>query len=218
MDEKEGAELEQEPNDAPDQERPHEVEPPAKRTRTRTRKIIVASGIAVVLIAAGVGFFVWHEQPRFCSAICHTPMDSYVEGYYSGDASLLSATHEKANVTCLQCHESKIDEQVTEAAHWVTGDYAFDEDSGKLLSRSDEFANKEMCLNKSCHNMSLDDLAQSTSTMAWNPHDFSEHGAVACGSCHKVHGQSTIVCSECHKEATKDVPAGWSFIPYGQEK
>ena len=37
--------------------------------------------VAVVLIAAGAGFWVWHEQPSFCNAICHTPMDQYNATY-----------------------------------------------------------------------------------------------------------------------------------------
>lgn len=192
--------------------------PAPKAKISRNRKITVVSIIAVVLIAAGAGFWVWHEQPSFCNAICHTPMDNYVEGYYSGDETLLSATHEQASVTCMQCHEPKIEEQVTEGIHWVAGSYAFDEESGQLLSRSEEFANKELCLNESCHNLTLDELAEKTNDMAWNPHNFSEHGETDCGSCHQVHAQSTIVCSECHKEATEDVPEGWTYIPYGEEK
>ena len=42
---------------------------------------IVVGVVAVVLIAAGAGFWVWHEQPSFCNAICHTPMDEYLETY-----------------------------------------------------------------------------------------------------------------------------------------
>ena len=42
---------------------------------------IVVGVVVVVLIAAGAGFWVWHEQPSFCAAICHTPMDEYLETY-----------------------------------------------------------------------------------------------------------------------------------------
>ena len=42
---------------------------------------IVVGVIAAVVVAAGAGFWVWHEQPSFCAAICHTPMDEYLETY-----------------------------------------------------------------------------------------------------------------------------------------
>ena len=53
--------------------------------RQRRRWPVVVAAVAVVLVAAGAGFWVWHEQPSFCNAVCHEPMDAYVEGYY-GDA------------------------------------------------------------------------------------------------------------------------------------
>ena len=39
--------------------------------------------------------------------------------------------HKKANVTCLECHEAKLSEQVAEGMSWVTRAYAVD-DSGDL--------------------------------------------------------------------------------------
>ncbi len=185
--------------------------------RKRRKGIVVGSIIAVVLIVAGAGFWVWHEQPSFCNAICHTPMDSYVDSYYADEGAEGSVvTHAKANVKCLDCHEAKIDEQVTEGIHWVSGDYVFDGNANVLESRS--FATEEFCLNKNCHNMTLDELAETTSDMPWNVHNFSEHGVTDCGTCHSMHGQSTIACSECHKEATEDIPDGWTCIPYGEER
>ena len=50
--------------------------------KRRGRRAAVAIGVvAAVLIAAGAGFAVWHEQPGFCGAICHTPMDGYLATY-----------------------------------------------------------------------------------------------------------------------------------------
>ena len=46
---------------------------------------VVVGVVAVVIVAAGAGFWVWHEQPSFCAAICHTPMDAYLETYDSGN-------------------------------------------------------------------------------------------------------------------------------------
>ena len=92
--------------------------------------------VAVVMVAAGVGFWTWHEQPSFCNAICHEPMDNYVEGYFN-DATLMANTHKKrADVTCLECHEAKLSEQVAEGH--VVGDpcdYAADDASGDLDHR-----------------------------------------------------------------------------------
>ncbi|MEG0621206.1 MAG: salivary glue protein Sgs-3, partial [Raoultibacter sp.] len=34
---------------------------------------IVVGVVVAVLVVAGIGGFIWHEQPSFCSAICHTP-------------------------------------------------------------------------------------------------------------------------------------------------
>ena len=183
------------------------------------RKRAIANGVvAAVIVAAIGGFAVWHEQPTFCNAICHTPMNSYVESYYNDDGTQLAHVHKLAGKSCLDCHPAKLDQQIKEAGHWVTGDYAFDEASGNLVPRSEEFATQEFCLNESCHNMDLDQLREKTSSMAWNPHDFTEHGVTECGSCHKMHDQSVMVCSECHYQAAENVPEGWASIPYRQEK
>ena len=46
---------------------------PSAKKRTRKWPIVVGV-VVVVLVAAGAGFLVWHEQPGFCNAICHSPM------------------------------------------------------------------------------------------------------------------------------------------------
>ena len=55
---------------------------PAPKKRPK-RGWIVAGVVAAVIVVAGAGFWVWHEQPSFCNAICHSPMDYYVETYDS---------------------------------------------------------------------------------------------------------------------------------------
>ena len=47
------------------------------------RTAVVAAVVAAILVVAGVGMWVWHEQPSFCGAICHTPMDNYLTTYES---------------------------------------------------------------------------------------------------------------------------------------
>ena len=55
---------------------------PAPKRRGR-RTAVVAAVVAAILVVAGVGMWVWHEQPSFCGAICHTPMDNYLTTYES---------------------------------------------------------------------------------------------------------------------------------------
>ncbi len=52
-----------------------------RAARAKKKWPIVVGCVAAVLVLAGAGFFVWHQQPSFCNAICHVPMDNYVEGY-----------------------------------------------------------------------------------------------------------------------------------------
>ena len=120
----------------------------AKKARSGKKKWpIVVGVVAVVLVAAGAGFFVWHEQPSFCNAICHTPMDAYAESYIDGshdkygnelteesDKMAMMAyyhghTTEGETTNCLGCHVPTLGEQITEGMHWVTG-------SLRLLART----------------------------------------------------------------------------------
>ena len=50
------------------------------RTKAVSRKKLITCGVIIVVVlgAAGVGFWTWHETPSFCGAICHSPMDSYL--------------------------------------------------------------------------------------------------------------------------------------------
>ncbi|NPD31517.1 cytochrome c3 family protein [Eggerthellaceae bacterium zg-1084] len=184
----------------------------------RGRKPAILGAVAAAMVVLGVAFFVWHEQPSFCNAICHTPMDPYVESYYSTDDTMLASMHMQAGKTCLDCHEPTVESQVKEAAHWLTGNYAVDAETGKLASRGGQLATQQTCLRAGCHNISLEKLKNKTAYLPLNPHDFSQHGVTDCGSCHKMHGQSVIVCSECHYQAAESVPEGWSSIPYREKR
>ncbi|MEG2629207.1 MAG: histamine H3 receptor, partial [Raoultibacter sp.] len=86
---------------------------PGERPAKKKKWPIALGVIVAVFVVTGAGFFVWHEQPSFCNAICHNPMDNYVEGYYH-DPTLLAATHKSADVSCLVCHKATIRDQVTE--------------------------------------------------------------------------------------------------------
>ncbi len=106
---------------------------------------IVLGIVVVVVVAAGAGFMVWHEQPSFCNAICHTPMDAYVETYLDGTTdkygneledeasqnAMMAYLHGNSlstgeTVTCLDCHVPTLSEQITEGLNWITGSYTIE--------------------------------------------------------------------------------------------
>lgn len=103
------------------------------------KKWPVALGVvAAVLLLAGIGMFVWHEQPSFCGAICHAPMDAYLEGYnqednaagvdkYGNDVAnthaMLAVSHKSQNVACLGCHVPSIAQQIGEGTMMMSGSY-----------------------------------------------------------------------------------------------
>lgn len=196
---------------------------PAFKKRRRNRRIVGAVVIVAVLVVAGVGFMVWHEQPSFCAAICHTPMDEYLETYdqepnttgvdkwgneVENTSAMLSVSHKENGDTCMSCHVPTMSEQVSEGLGWVTGDYydpLYETDLTQLTAArgasSDEF-----CLNESCHNLTRDDLKELTSNYERNPHD-DHHAQFECSTCHKGHRASVMYCAECHSDA--EVPEGW---------
>ena len=174
-----------------------ESEVQAKRPKKKKALVIVAVTLAVFVLA-GSGFFVWHEQPSFCNAICHEPMDDYVESYYGNDPNLMVSAHAQENITCLECHEAKLSDQVGMALSWVEGGYA--------MPLDDIHYDESFCLNENCHNMTRDELRAVFEEQVRNPHD-SPHGEVACENCHYSHTQSVSFCSQCHDDAV--IPKGW---------
>lgn len=191
---------------------------------------VVVGIIVVVVVVAGAGFGVWHSQPSFCSAICHTPMDKYVNGYYNDETALayqhghvdgsntLAASTLKegvsdSSIACLDCHQPKMDEQLTEAIAWVGGDYTVDQDGGPVLATPHYQATKEFCTQ--CHDY---EKVVAATEHYWgedepaNPHA-SHQGEQDCSSCHNVHGTSTLMCSSCHNFA---VPEGWQTVSEAQ--
>lgn len=174
--------------------------------RPRRKWPVVVGVVAAVLVVAGAGFWAWHEQPSFCNAVCHEPMDAYVEGYYH-DPSQMAYAHGAAGTTCLQCHEPKLDEQIGEALVWMSGDFAMGED-GKLSTvgvRSDA----KMCTGAGCHD--FEEVVAATENWGGeagaNPHDSHQGYALDCSSCHTAHGQSYMYCNTCHDY---EVPEGWA--------
>lgn len=181
------------------------VEGKDKKKSKRYRWSLGVAAVVAVLAAAGGGFWAWHEQPSFCNAICHDPMDAYVAGYYE-DATLLANMHERSDVTCLECHEAKLDEQVAEGISWMTGDFATDE-TGHITTRG-VTADAKMCATSGCHD--LDRVVAATQDWGGqpgvNPHSSHQGEAIDCSNCHGVHGSSNMYCNTCHDYK---VPDGW---------
>ena len=208
----------------------HATDAPQKK---RKKWPVVVGVVVAVLVVAGAGFFVWHEQPSFCNAICHTPMDAYLPTYeaevdqagidkwgneVTNSRAMMAALHraEGDNTTCLGCHVPTLGEQIQEGMNWVTGNYEVYHTQAGLTVPTEKTLEDlvaarglepdQFCLNESCHNMTRDDLIQATSDMKRNPH-VAQHGEVACGECHKAHRASVMYCSNCHNDA--EVPDGW---------
>lgn len=204
----------------------------ARKSRKHKKAWITVGVVVVILAVGGVGFSLWHAQPSFCNAICHTPMDPYLPTYespvnekgidkwgneVSNSNAMMAALHREQNEdSCLSCHVPTLGEQVSEGANWITGNYeVLETQSGMqvLAERSlDELveargiAPDEFCLNSSCHNMTREDLIKATSDMKRNPH-VAQHGKNSCSDCHKAHRASVNKCSECHADA--ELPEGW---------
>ncbi len=182
-------------------------EPAMPEKKRSKRGWIVAGIIAVVVVVAGIGGWVWHEQPGFCNAICHSPMDKYVESYSENDPGKMITQHAAAGKSCLSCHEAELTTQMTEAMAWVSDSYPMDENG--MLATGKEFASEEFCARSGCHTMQ--EIVDNTWGFAgndekYNPHASHQDLALECGDCHKVHETSTLVCNECH---ALTAPEGW---------
>ena len=174
---------------------------------------IVLSVIFICVIAFFVAFLHWHEQPSFCSTMCHNNMQKYVDGYYSEDDSLLVSKHAEAGVTCLGCHwsQAKMMDLVHEVVLYVSDSYT------DPLTDHTEFVSDEFC--GTCHDGNLDEAnhaatkEDATSDQIIDPHnipDIEAHAGlnITCGDCHSVHKTSTMVCAQCHSGMV-EVPEGW---------
>jgi hypothetical protein len=173
--------------------------------RLGTKILIVVAVFFCVIIGGGVLVYATqHNNPRFCNALCHSPMDSYVEDYESGNSSLLVSAHAEAGQVCLDCHTSDLGQQIDEGIKWATGDFR----DPMVLRR---FGTEEFCLRSGCHAeyASYDDLVNATANYegsGYNPHK-SSHGNIECYNCHSIHGSSKLHCRNCHSDIPE--PATW---------
>ncbi|MGI6105343.1 MAG: cytochrome c3 family protein [Raoultibacter sp.] len=202
--------------------------------KKRKKLPIILGVIVAVVIVAGAGFFVWHEEPSFCNAICHSPMDPYNETFdqaidtagvdkwgneVTTTTAMMSVVHKEEDVDCLACHVPTIGEQLSEGMHWVSGDFTdpLEESTMADLTEARGIDDDEFCLNDSCHHVtddgkaitSREDLKAIYDDIERNPHK-DQHGEIACGECHKAHRASVNYCSQCHSDAL--LPDGWLTV------
>ena len=182
---------------------------------TRKKLASAACVAAIVLIGAGAGFWVWHEQPSFCGSVCHDTMGSYLDSYEQG--SMLANHHAQSGVVCLDCHEAEPATQLAELQVQLSGDYRL---PLAKMETDDSF-----CLRDGCHTREAITAATAGYIAGGdtniNPHDIpfspdygateSPHevggGTVPCTTCHTVHRASAGIdyCYDaCHHTKTFD--------------
>lgn len=200
----------------------------SKPVKKKGKKHIVIGVILAIAVVTGIGLWNWHNQPSFCSTVCHSTMDSYVATYeapasvvttdkYGNEVensnAMMAVTHREEGMNCLSCHEPTLSQQLGEVNKQLSGDYQVPlaEVSGEELmvnSGHDAGTGEQFCLRSGCHEESRDELTQATSSYSFNPHDW-HHGIETCTDCHKSHRASVLTCTQCHEDAYASVPDGW---------
>ena len=166
---------------------------------SRRLKLSIAVPLALVVLATvgAVALWEYHELPQFCGT-CHI-MQPYLESWNGSELS--AYRHAQEGVTCLQCHEPTLQQQVDELLVYVQGDFQV-----PLEERQYE---TEFCFG--CHlpneHTNYEQIILATAELELNPHD-SHLGEMECSICHKVHKPSEDYCADCH-EAVATEP-GWT--------
>ncbi len=156
-------------------------------SKSRIVVIGVLLGVVVIGGVGAIGLWKYHEQPQFC-ATCHI-MDPYLESWQSSDYGAYA--HAVEDVTCLECHEPTVEQQVDELVVYMQGDFTVPLEERRY---GDEF-----CFG--CHepneHTSYEEVIQLTAGLELNPHS-SHLGEMECETCHKMHGPSEDYCAQCH--------------------
>lgn len=204
----------------------------APKKKGKSRVIILTVVIVVVLLfgTGGIVYATQHSNPEFCNAICHAPMDAYVESFMEGTSVNPQQTdlefplgvtiHAQSDqdIVCVTCHTDGIDAQIQEGISWVTGAYTLPLNltmTVKEPTQAHERSGITTCLSSGCHEgiSSLDDLKEATSDLKRNPHE-SHNGDQNCTTCHQMHEQSVNTCTQCHADA--QMPDGW--LTYNEQQ
>ena len=164
------------------------------------RKKVIAVLVLLVLIGFG-GMVTASNKPEFC-AMCHN-MQSYYESYHS--TKMLAKTHGDAGVTCHDCHQASMAQQIDEGIKYITGDFETPMEKRKF---SNEFCTR-------CHDMNKvkAKTAYEDKGIKANPHD-SHLGEQDCNACHSMHQPSSLACGQCHytQQWMKKLPEYWKKI------
>jgi len=178
----------------------------------KARKIWVIVGVVlvIVIVAAGAALWNYHEQPQFC-AICHI-MQPYLESWESSD--FLAHAHARENITCLECHEPTIGQQVQEGIKFVTKDYEtpleprrFDKEWCFRCHEHGSYAELiERTKDYTVDGEKINPHAYKVDPEAANPHRSGKDDELDCYNCHKIHGESPgiNICYGCHHTGTFD--------------
>ena len=188
----------------------------APKPKKKRNKIIIAGVIVIAVVAAGIGMLVWHEQPSFCSTMCHLEqayVDNYMQeqgtaGYdkygqkVSNTNAMMAVLHRntkataKSEILCVDCHVPNMMELANDGVHLFTGNYTLPRDERDLAGMKswDGEPGESFCANENCHvyllgsdgKLSYDKLSDSTKSREFNPHE--QH-----------HANLTLDCSDCHK-------------------
>lgn len=188
----------------------------APKKKKSGKKFAIVGVIIVALIAGGAGMLIWHEQPSFCSTMCHIEqayVDNYMQeqgvegtdkyGYtVSNTNAMMAVLHRQTDATakpevlCVDCHVPNMMELANDGVKYMTGNYPYPRDE-RTLARMKEWdgePGETFCANENCHVYLLGDdgklsyakLADSTKTREFNPHE--QH-----------HENLTLDCTACHK-------------------
>ncbi len=173
-----------------------------QQPRRRIWMALMMTFVIIIAISGLVtGGIVWHQKPGFCTA-CHTPMNTYVDNYFSGDTTLMITRHASGDtiLRCIDCHHSTPGEQLKEGFRWVTGNYTYPLETRKIGSRS-------FCMSTDCHVEAeiIEATKEHNTSFSYSQHD-PRHGKQECYSCHSMHGESVFTCNQCHHF---ELPDGW---------
>ncbi len=177
----------------------------SKNSSTKKTIVIIIAVLLVVGAATGAVLLKASQKPAFCAS-CHN-MEPYYTSWVNSD--LLANGHEKAGVTCHDCHQESIQAKMSEGVKYITGDY-------KTPLEKRNFGTREMCLE--CHSDAgtgtpkgdtFETAASKTDFEESNPHA-NHNGNLDCNECHSMHQQSTVMCVQCHEfNWFEDLDSSW---------
>jgi DMSO/TMAO reductase YedYZ molybdopterin-dependent catalytic subunit len=137
----------------------------------RGRSVLIVAGVIVVVLLVA-GAWTWHDEPTFCASVCHGTMNHYYTTYTDGGH--LASLHEKAGVTCLDCHRFGLVTATKQVWAQLTGSYS-------TPLKQKDYGDKA-CLRSGCH-----DLKDTVHKQAIQK--------LPCSDCHSAHGTPSLLYS-----------------------